>query len=470
MEDFGIWTVLPPIVAIGLAIRTKQVVFSLIVGIFIGYIIISNGNPFEGFLATIDSFVNVFHGSGNTRTIILTLIIGALIQLIQYVGGVNGFIAWVQKRIAGKENFKGKLQAMTALTGFLIFVESNISILTVGTIFKPLFDKHKIPREKLAYLADSSSAPSCILFPLNAWGAYVMGLLVVFESLDPFKVLVYSIPFNFYAILTLAFVFWIATTDKDFGPMKEIKSLVPEKNKDQVNVGPISSALNMIIPIAIMVLSMPLYLVRSGWDKHFAGSFDEKLWNSISNGSGSEAVLNACFTAFVIASILFFIQKKLTLKSYFQETFKGMREMMVMALLMVLAFAIGNLCNQLGTGNYVARITSSWLIPELAPALIFVISSFIAFSTGTSWGTFAIMISIAIPLSISIDSNVYLIVAAVLGGGVFGDHCSPISDTTLIASVASGCDHIDHVRTQLPYALITGTATIIFYLIAGFLF
>ena len=166
---------IPPLLAIGLAIKTKQVVFSLSLGIFVGYLIIQSGNLFEGFLSTIAAFVDVFQSKGNTRTIVLTLIIGALIQLIKYSGGINGFINWVQKRLDGKRNLKGKIQATSALTGFLIFVESNISILTVGTIFRPLFDKHKIPREKLAYLADSSSAPSCVLFPLNAWGAYVYG-------------------------------------------------------------------------------------------------------------------------------------------------------------------------------------------------------------------------------------------------------------------------------------------------------
>lgn len=471
MTDYGFWSLIPPLLAIGLAIRTKQVVFSLTLGIFVGYLIIKSGNPFEGFLAAISAFVDVFQSKGNTRTIILTLIIGALIQLIKYSGGINGFINWVQKRLSGQSNFKGKIQATSALTGFLIFVESNISILTVGTIFRPLFDKHKIPREKLAYLADSSSAPSCVLFPLNAWGAYVMGLLLAFPSLDPFQTLVYSIPFNFYAILTLIFVFWLSLSGKEFGEMKKIverkqevvEETIPKEEKT-------SSPLNMVIPIAAMVLTMPFFLIYGGWDSALEGGFTDKVWNSISNGSGSEAVLNACFTGFVIAAIMYFAQKMLTIKTFIDQSFKGMNDMVVMAVLMVLAFAIGNLCNELGTGIYVSRVTSSWLIPEVAPALIFIISSFIAFATGTSWGTFAIMISIGVPLSFAVDANIYLVIAAVLGGGVFGDHCSPISDTTLIASVASGCDHIDHVRTQLPYALFTGGISILLYLIAGFIF
>ncbi len=469
MADYNFWSLLPPILAIGLAIRTKQVLFSLTVGLYAGYLILNEGNLFEGFLATITAFVEVFQNKGNTRTIILTLLIGSLIHLIQQSGGINGFIDWVQKKLANKKNFTRKLQATSALTGFLIFVESNVSILTVGTIFRPLFDKFNIPREKLAYLADSSSAPSCILFPLNAWGAYIIGLLIAFPNVDPFKTLVYSIPFNFYAIITLIFVFWLAFSGRDYGAMKKVIQKKTENNSDSNElIGRVTSPLNMLIPILIMVITMPFFLIYGGWDGTIHGTFMDKVWYSFSNGSGSEAVLNACFVAFLVAIILYFFQKLFNIKSLIQHSLHGMGNMLNMALLMVLAFSLGNLCNDLGTGIYVSRITASWLIPEIAPAVIFIISSFIAFATGTSWGTFAIMISIGVPLAFEVDANLYLMVAAVLGGGVFGDHCSPISDTTLIASVASGCEHIDHVRTQLPYALFTGSLAFISYLIAGF--
>jgi len=466
MTDFGFWSLVPPLLAIGLAIRTKQVVFSLTLGIFAGCLIIRSGDVFGGFLLLIDSFVNVFQSKGNTRTVVLTLVIGALIQLIRHSGGINGFIGWAQGRIDEGKNRKGKIQIASVMTGFLIFIESNISILTVGTIFRPLFDKNKIPREKLAYLADSSSAPSCVLFPFNAWGAYIMGLLTVYGQLDPFKTLIYAIPFNFYAILTLVFVFYIAKSGSDFGPMKNMET----KITNDTTAASGSSPLNMIVPIVVMVVSMPFFLIGGGWDKGVSGTFSEKIWYSIGNGSGSASVLYACFLAFLAAALMYFLQGRLTIKSLFDQSFKGMSEMLIMAVLMVLAFATGSLCNELGTGSYVSGITSSWLIPEVAPLLIFIISGFIAFSTGTSWGTFAIMVSIAMPLCFSIEANAYLVMAAVLGGGVFGDHCSPISDTTLISSLAAGCDHIDHVRTQLPYALFTGGLAAIFYLIAGFIF
>jgi tetracycline resistance efflux pump len=464
---FGFWSVVPPLLAIVLAIRTRQVIFSLLAGLLAGYTILNQGNPFMGLLHSLDGLVNVFKSASNTRTVLFTLFIGVLIQLMRYAGGVDGFIQLIARKFENARNPSARLQAGAGLTGFLLFIESNISILTVGTVFRPLFDRYKISREKLAYLADSSSAPSCILFPVNAWGAYIMGLLATYESIDPFKTLVLAIPFNFYAILTLGMVFWLAISGRDFGPMKQAKPVALVEKGEVTKAG---KSIDMLLPLLTMVMTMPCFLVYTGWDSALEGTFSGKIWNSISNGSGSAAVLYAVVTAILVAVVKYFIQKKLSMKSLMEESIKGMNEMLTMALLMALAFAIGNLCDELGTGNYVADVTSGWLSPSLAPALIFVTSCFIAFSTGTSWGTFAIMMAIAMPLALKLDANIYLMVAAVLGGGVFGDHCSPISDTTLIASVASGCDHIDHVRTQLPYALITGALSVLLYIVAGFLF
>lgn len=467
-ETYGFLSVLPPLLAIVLAIRTRQVILSLSAGLFIGYTIIGNGNVFHGLLETLNSIVNVFESAGNTSTILFTLLIGALIQLIKSAGGIEGFVGRIRKMVLKSKNPKAKLQVAAGLTGFLIFIESNISILTVGTVFQSLFSKFGIPKEKLAYLADSSSAPSCILFPLNAWGAYIMGLLAAYEGIPPFKTLLYSIPFNFYPILTLGFVFYLSLTNKSFGPMRafEAKQEAATHPESDSNDG---KARYMLIPLAVMIVSMPLFLMYTGWDSTSGEVLSEKLWNAIGNASGSAAVLYSVSLAVLFSGIYFGFKKVITLGTFMERSMEGMKEMLSMAALMMLAFAIGNLCNQLGTGSYVASITESWLSPSLAPAVIFITSCFIAFSTGTSWGTFAIMISIAVPLAQALEVNMYLAVAAVLGGGVFGDHCSPISDTTLIASMATGSDHIDHVRTQLPYALVTGGLSVVLYLIAGFL-
>jgi Na+/H+ antiporter NhaC len=231
-------------------------------------------------------------------------------------------------------------------------------------------------------------------------------------------------------------------------------------------------AINMLLPIGTMVLMMPFILLYTGWEAAKATGvtdFGDLIFTAVGLGSGSASVLYSVIISLMVGIILYMGQKILTGKEVIDLTLKGMSGMVSLALLMVFAFAIGALCKSLGTGLYVAEVSKSWLSPNLVPLIIFVVSCFIAFSTGTSWGTFAIMISIAVPMAQSFDSNIPLAIAAALGGGVFGDHCSPISDTSIISSMASASDHIDHVKTQLPYALIAGGISAMLYLILGYL-
>ncbi|HDZ42063.1 MAG TPA: Na+/H+ antiporter NhaC family protein [Bacteroidetes bacterium] len=488
MTDYGFWSIIPPLLAIVLAIRTRQVFISLGLGIWAGWVIIKGGNLLAGSTATVTAIVDVFKNAGSTQTVIFTLLIGSLIAFMQRSGGVSGFTKWINARLQNHQQSTRKLQYWAALTGLLIFVESNISALTVGTLFRPLTDKLRISREKLAYLADSTSAPSSILIPLNAWGGFIMGLLLVQGFDQPFLTLVSAIPYNVYPILAVIMVFIIIRTGRDFGPMKKAEKRARDEGKPlRDGATPMVSAditmmeaikdrperaINMLLPVGIMVLAMPLMLVYTGWPYIGADAsvtFLNHAIKAIGESSGAESVLYSVLISLFISAIAFRLQKILSLKELASTALKGMSGMVSMALLMVLAFAIGNLCNELGTGEYVARITHHWLSPSLAPLLVFLTSCFIAFSTGTSWGTFAIMIAIAVPVAHSMDAHIPLVIAAALGGGVFGDHCSPISDTTLISSMASASDHIDHVRTQLPYALTAGLATALIYLFLGYI-
>lgn len=443
--------------------------------------------PHKAIFSTINSFVSVFEDAGNTRTVIFTLLVGSLITLIQVSGGVRGFIRKINDSITKAEQKRGgqgtrMVQLLAAISGLLIFVESNISILTVGTIFKPLFQKLNISNEKLAYIIDSSSAPSCILIPFNAWGAYVMGLLLQNGLENPFQILFSSIAFNFYPIFALIFLFTIIIKNKDFGPMKKAqekalllsnkeehsKTESNEKDSDENQVK--GKSINMLLPIAVLVFMMPLMLYYTGMkESYIATDFMGKFFEAIGNGSGSASVLYSVIFSILCAILLYLKQGIMSFTKSVETVIHGMSDMVSLAILMVLAFALGSLCKQLGTGIYVAELTSNWLSPGLVPLILFITSCFIAFSTGTSWGTFAIMIAIAVPMTQQMDAHLYLSVAAVLGGGVFGDHCSPISDTTIISSIASGSDHVEHVRTQLPYALIPGSIAALFYLIFGFL-
>ncbi len=495
MHDYGFWSVIPPLLAIVLAIRTKQVYISLLLGIWLSWIIINHGNIFTGTYQSIMALVDVFKDAGNTKTIMFSALVGGLIILIQKSGGVSGFVRWIDQKLGGMkpehlEKNRKKIQFFAWLTGVFIFVETSISSLTVGTVFRPLFDKLKIPREKLAYIADSSSAPTSIIIPFNAWGAFIMGLLLTQGFDQGFKVLFQSMKYNFYPFLALILVLIVIFFDFNIGPMKQAekrardqgkvlsddaKPMVSEALTNVKTVMPLnkSKAYNMILPLAVMVLMMPVTLIIDGWlpaSKQLGqGMSFEKVFFAIGKGSGSTAVLMAVITALFSAMILYRIQRIAKIPQMFDWILKGISEMMPLALLMLLAFAISHVTKELGTGQYVAQLTKDFLSPGFVPVIIFLIAAFVAFATGTSWGTFAIMIPIAVQMSQSLDVNPYLSIAAVLSGGVFGDHSSPISDTTIISSMASASDHIDHVKTQLPYALLAGGLAAILFLIAGIL-
>ncbi len=523
MQDFNVLSLLPPVIAIFLAIRTKQVYVSLIFGIWLGWLAItlfdtlqinniqemgaamqtmSTGEilalPFqliaEGTLATIQGLVEVFQDKGNTRTIMFCALVGALIIFIQRSGGVQGFILSLNKflqRFEGHQSGTNRVvvQFLAWLTGVLVFVESSISVLTVGTLYRPVFDNLKIPREKLAYIADSSSAPASILIPFNGWGAFIMTLLLNQGFDNPFGVMIQSLVYNFYPMLALILVLVIIFTKKDFGPMARAEKRARETGKlladgaipmvadeltdVEVKPGIKPRAINMILPIAVMVFLMPIMLAYTGWgtamEKIPNASRGDQLFYAIGQGSGSTSVLVAVIVAILFSMLLYSLQRIMNLKEMVDLTLKGIAGLMPLALLMLLAFAIGAVCKNMGTGQFVADVAKSWLSPALVPFIVFLVSCFIAFSTGTSWGTFAIMIAIAVPMAQNMEANVYLTIAAALGGGVFGDHCSPISDTSILSSMASASDHIDHVKTQLPYALIAGGLTAILYLIIGFL-
>lgn len=490
MDNYGLLSLLPPVVAIVLALRTKQVYISLLFGIWFAWLIMSDWNFLDGTLATIDNLVKVFSEGWKTKTIMFSALVGALLIFIQYSRGVEGFVDKLHVLIDYFENKKTgysrvAIQLLATLLGILLFVETSISSLTVGTLFRPVFDKLKIPREKLAYIADSSSAPTSILIPFNAWGAYIMGLLLVQDIENPIGMLFSSIKYNFYPIIALLIVFFVILTKKDFGPMakaekrtRETGKLMNDNAKPMVSdavtsyppkKGIKAKAYNMVIPLAIMVLMMPFWLSFTGWNEvENYTSFFNHFSQAVGKGSGSSSVLYAVITAIFSAMILYRVQGMMKMNEMVDITLKGISELMPLALLMMLAFAIGDACNALGTGEFIANSSKDWLSPQFLPAVVFVISSFIAFATGTSWGTFAIMLAISIPMAKVQGADLTLVVAATLGGGVFGDHCSPISDTSIISSMASASDHIDHVKTQLPYALLGGVITTILYLILGF--
>jgi tetracycline resistance efflux pump len=469
MDTYGWISILPPLLAIFLAIKTKHVYISLILGIWLGWTIIQGWNPLSGLIQTVDVLVGVFKDADNTRVVLFSAMIGAVITFTQYSGGMKGFVNW----IVGKGLVRTQRSAglLAWFLGFVIFIESSICVLVSGAVCRPVFDRLRISREKLSYILDSTSAPKCILIPLNAWGAFVIGLLAAQGMEDPVRVLVSSMPFNFYALAALLLVFFSVITLKDIGPMKKAEKRVREENKllrdgaepliaDDVVMmeqkpGVKPRAANMLIPVVTMVIAMPLVLIVTGQ-------------GNLMEGSGSLSVLWAVILGLSAGAVAYRVQGIMRTKEITDIFMKGVGGLVPLASLMILAFAIGDTCDALGTGPFVAQAAKATLDPGFIPAVLFLISCFIAFSTGTSWGTFAIMIPIAVPIIRIIGLHPGLVIAAVLGGGVFGDHCSPISDTTIISSMASATDHIDHVRTQIPYALIAAGISLLLFLVFGY--
>jgi tetracycline resistance efflux pump len=478
METFGWVSVLPPIIAIGLAIWSKQVYLSLGLFILLGWTIMNSWNPIAGLVQSVDTMVAVVGDPDNARVLMFSSLIGAMVVLTQRSGGMAGFVSWAaNSRIASSKRSVGLFAGVVSM---FVFLESNFGLLVTGSVARPLFDKCKISREKLAYVLDATCAPKCILIPINAWGAYVVSLLAAQDVENPVGLMVSSLFFNFYAILALLLVFFVIVTDKNVGPMKEAERRVTEEGKllrdgaepmvttDVASVtakdGVPQRAMNMIIPIVAMVGAVPVVLYFTGKGDVMAATAMER----VMAGSGSRAVLWGVIVGLLTAAVLYKAQGIMTVKEVVDDIIKGIEGLIPLVIVLLLAFTIASTTRALGTGVWVAQAAQATLPAGVVPAVVFLLACFIAFSTGTSWGTFAIMIPIVVPMIELLGLHPGLVVAAALGGGIFGDHCSPISDSTIVASMASATDHIDHVRTQLPYSLTAAAGAIVLFLVFGF--
>lgn len=460
-------SLLPPLLAIGLALWTRQVYLSLAAGVWLGWTILHGWNPLAGLAGAIDAMVAVLGEAGSARVLLFTLIIGALIATVEAGGGVRGFVAWVERRgvVAGPRGAR----LLSYLVGVVIFIESNITVLVAGAVSRPLFDRYRRSREMLAYLIDTTSAAVCILIPLNAWGAYVLALLEDQQVADPLGTLVTAIPLNFYALGAVLLAGVVAVTGWSIGPMRraEERALqgkifgegdIPALDEDALVPPPTTSipprALNMILPIAAMVVMMPIAMLITGG-------------GDLRAGVGSLSVLWAVLTGLGVAWVLLLAQRALTVEQLTRTGMRGAGGMLGLAFVLLLALALGGVARQMGAGVYVAQLVAGTVPMFLLLPLIFLTGAFISFATGTSWGTFAIMVPLAVPAAVALGLPAAPFLAAALSGGIFGDHSSPISDTTVVSSLAAATDHIAHVRTQLPYALLAAAAAVLGFAVIG---
>ncbi|MEZ4700634.1 MAG: Na+/H+ antiporter NhaC family protein [Rhodothermales bacterium] len=469
------WIVLlPPILAIGLALWTREVYLSLFAGLWVGTTIIAGGNPILGLRELGDQLVAVFADAGNTRVVFFCVLVGSLIALVQASGGVEGFIRWAQARGWGTTRRGAELLAW--VIGMLIFVESSITSLTVGAVSRSFFEKLRIPREKLAYYCDATSAPVCMMIPLNGWGAYILGLLAAQGIADTSAVqlLATSLAFNFFSWFTILFSLFLAITGWSFGSMRraEARALAtgqtlregarPMIADEVAGLEPIAGApfqmRDLVVPILVMVgmIFVGLWITGNG---------------HLMAGSGSTSVLWAVTMGIGAAMLLYSIPRNgKRVMSPVEATgliLKGASGLLPVTILIVFAFALGQVSRELEMGPYLVGLIGGdgpawWL-----PSAIFIVSGLVSFTLGSSWSAFAIMIPIALPLADGLGISPALMLGAVLSGGVYGDHASPLSDTTIISSMAAASDHIDHVNTQLPYTLLVAGLALVAFIVAG---
>jgi Na+/H+ antiporter NhaC len=450
MQDNAI-SLLPPLIAIIIAVWKRNALVALLCGLLFTYLLINNFNPMTGIMDSALAISGVFNSTGNTHIVAFSLLIGALVTLMNQSGAVNGFI----EGLSNLNLVRNKRQAalLPTVIGTSIFTDTNLSMFTAGMASQKLFDKHQLSRARLAYILDSTCAPVSILFLINGWGAYVLGLLDGYNFTDPVGILIGTIGYNFYAIVALSLAYYTVFTGKAYGSLK-LSQPVSSQFIDKQSVIKTAPAIVMWLPLLIL-LSTTLGLL---W---FSGDGDIRL------GSGSFSVFWAIVIALIclIAFILFY--KLLSIKEIANGMLTGTRKILPAVTVLVLSFAFGSAIKILGTGLYVSQLINQEFPLFLMAPILFIAAGIMAFATGTSWGTFAILVPIAVPIALQSGLPIEFMVAAVLGGGVFGDHASPISDTTVVASIASGCDHIEHVKTQLPYTLFGGGITIIVYTIIG---
>jgi len=455
-------SLLPPLVAITVVVWRKEVILALFLAILTSELLLLTDPgiiaPLSGFLASLERIIQVFSNAGNSRILMFSLMIGALLAYIRVSGGLTAMV----ELLIGSGLARGRRSVglLTSLTGVVVFIESNLSVLTSGILARGLFDKYGMSRARLAYIIDSTSAPICILILLNAWGAFILALLSNYEfEQSAAQILWGTVPLNFYALVTLALVFYTAFTSRVHGPMKasEIKAEIAATVHDggQTHEHAPTKARFMVLPLLTMVFGMIAFMLWTGG-------------GDLAKGSGSKSVLYATALACLVAYALMLISGKFSHIKLVAIGFRGMGELLPLVTIVLFSLALGASLKQLGTGLYIAGLVGDYLPLILVVPMMFLAGALMSFTTGTSWGTFAILIPLGVPLIQALGLPPSLVLSAILGGGIFGDHCSPISDTTAVSAIASGCDLLEHVKTQLPYALTAGGLTFLLYVGASF--
>ena len=464
------WSLLPPIIAIALALITKEVYSSLALGILTGGLLYSNFN-FEGTLnhVLVDGVVASLANSYNVGILVFLVVLGSLVSLMNKAGGSAAFGRWASAHIKTRAG----AQLATIALGVLIFIDDYFNCLTVGSVMRPVCDKSRISRAKLAYLIDATAAPVCIIAPVSSWAAAVSSYV---EGDNGLSLFIRAIPFNFYALLTIVMMIFLALTGMEYGPMARHERNAKEKGDIFSGMQKLSEdtdaaanergrVLDLVLPIAVLIVSCVIGMIYSGG--FFSG---ESFVNAFSNSDASVGLMLGSVVTLAVTVVYYLLRRVMKFKDMMESIPEGFKAMVPAILILTFAWSLKAMTDSLGAKQYVELLVkqSAAGFHSFLPAIIFVIACFLSFSTGTSWGTFGILIPITLgvfPLSNPLG---VVCVSACMAGAVCGDHCSPISDTTIMASAGAQCDHVTHVSTQLPYALTVAAVSAVAYLIAGF--
>lgn len=471
------WALVPPIIAIVLALITKEVYSSLFIGILAGGIIYSNFN-FETTVVHVfkEGFIDSLADSYNIGIIIFLVLLGSLVAMMNKTGGSAAFGRWAAKHI---KTTLGAQLATIAL-GVLIFIDDYFNCLTVGSVMRPVTDKKKISREKLSYLIDATAAPVCIIAPISSWAAAVAGFAKGAGVASGMSLFVRAIPYNFYAILTIVMMIFIAVSRFDYGPMKKFEAKarmgkaveeLEAKKFDEIRENDKGRVVDLIIPVVFLIIACVIGMIYSGGFFTQGKDGYRNFITAFSNSDASVGLVYGSFITIIFAVIYFLCRRVISFKDCMESIPEGLKAMAPAILILVCAWTLKTMTDSLGAKIFISQLVegSASSFRMFLPAIIFAIAVALSFSTGTSWGTFGILIPIVLSVFSGADGNMTIIaISACMAGAVCGDHCSPISDTTIMASAGAECNHINHVSTQLPYALTVAGVSFVTYIIAGF--
>ncbi len=480
--EFPAWTsLLPPLVAIVLALATRQVLVALVLGVWVGALLLADLSLFASFARLLDThLVGAIANRGHASILLFSLLLGGMLGVMTKSGGAKGLALWVPAEATSRR----RAQLTTWFLGLLVFFDDYANSLLVGSSMRPVTDRLRISREKLAFLVDATAAPVASLALISSWIGVEVGYIAdQFENLgidrDAYLTFIETIPYRFYPLLMLIFVLWIAIRGRDFGPMRRaerrayVDGLVSapgakpasDFHDDEVLEHVPGRPWNALAPVITVVVVATLGIYFDGRGKAVAEGLEPTLRNIVGAASSSAAILWAtgagclCALAFAVGS------RALSFSESLDAWVGGLRAMMYAVMILVLAWALGGVCRDLDTAGFLIGAIGDWVSPMWIPALVFVLAALVSFATGTSWGTMAILFPLVVPLAYDLapgqETILFGTVSSILAGSVWGDHCSPISDTTILSSMATSCDHMDHVRTQLPYALMVGAVSIV---------